>query len=103
MDVTIHNRRGWTWWRRYKAPSAHNQANIVFGLVVMVATAGYSITAGVQLHVMQRASEDSAAQTKQLIDAATKTEAAAEKSAKASSCGGSRGCSDSDQHGKPEC
>ena len=50
----------------------------------MVATAGYSITAGVQLHVMQRASEDSAAQTKQLIDAATKTEAAAEKSAKAS-------------------
>ncbi len=38
-----------TWWERFKASSAHTQANIVCTILVMLATIGYAIIAARQL------------------------------------------------------
>jgi hypothetical protein len=73
-----------TWSQRFKASSAHMQASIVFSAVIMVATIAYSIIAGIQLHVMRKASEDNATQTEKLIKAANINDDAARQIASAS-------------------
>lgn len=73
-----------SWLRRFRASSAHNQANIVFSALIMIATISYSVIAGVQLHIMRKASEDSATQTQHLIDAANINATAAKQIAAAS-------------------
>ena len=64
-------------WARFKKLTLANQANVVFGTIVMIATVSYSVVAAFQLHVMSRASVDSTRQAQQLIDSSTKSAQAA--------------------------
>jgi hypothetical protein len=73
-----------SWRQRFRATSAHNQANIVFSAVIMISTLAYSGIAWRQLSVMRQAATDSGTQTKQLIDAANINACAARTIADAS-------------------
>ena len=57
-------------WRRFRETRIANQANIVFSLLIVVATISYAIIAGVTLHVMRVGMRSTSDQTERLIQEA---------------------------------